>query len=103
MKSWPWWLPALGVSLVIAALLSPLASQDPDGLNKVAQDLGFHQKATPSLVQDWPVSQFFNGYTLRGLNDPFWAKAAAGVGGSLVVFGGTWALGAWLRRGRDHA
>ena len=36
----------LALALSIAALLSPFASKDPDGLDRVAQDLKFEEKAT---------------------------------------------------------
>lgn len=39
------WLAAVLVALVVAALISPLASSSPDGLERVAEDTGFLDRA----------------------------------------------------------
>lgn len=41
------WLGGLGTALLIAGLLSPFASSNPDGLDRVAQDHGFDHRAEP--------------------------------------------------------
>jgi len=68
-----------GVLITLAILLlSPLASADPDGLNRVAIDLGFIHTAQSG-------SGPFAGYTIPFLANSSIAKIAAGVIGALVV------------------
>jgi len=56
----------LGV-LLIAIFLSPFASSDPDGLDRVSQDLKFQDRA----VEDAPAKKYplrcFEEYALRGV------------------------------------
>nr|WP_139088698.1 energy-coupling factor ABC transporter permease [Oscillochloris trichoides] len=77
-----------------AALLSPLASGDPDGLERVAEDQGFIDRA---------LDPFFNllpDYTLPGLDGPI-STIIAGVLGLLIVFGLVYGL-TLLLRGRNQ-
>jgi len=92
MKWWHW---ALIVSLVIAAILSPLASSWPDGLERVAAILGFATRAEGSTTISAPLPDYvFPGITNAGL-----ATAAAGILGTLLVFAVLYALGKVLARG----
>ena len=68
----------LAVSLAVV-LVAPLASADPDGLERVAEDLGFLERA-----QEAPYA-ILPDYTVPGLEDPTIATIAAGVVGVLVV------------------
>ncbi|GAB4423228.1 MAG: energy-coupling factor ABC transporter permease [Chloroflexi bacterium OHK40] len=71
-----------GVGLAIAAglaLLSPLASGDPDGLERVAEDQGFLERA-----QD-PAYNVLPDYTIPGLDGPI-STIVAGIVGLLIVF-----------------
>ena len=79
---------ALIAALVVAALaaLAPLASGSPDGLERVAGDRGFADRARPAA--DAPAAD----YVVPGVHDARLANAAAGFAGTLVVF----ALGAGL-------
>ena len=43
-------------SLIIAVFLSPFAGPDPDGLDRVAEDLQFSQKEDPNALDRVPVS-----------------------------------------------
>src|SRR5207253_1608486 len=36
-----WWLAGLAIAALVVVILAPLASSDPDGLERVAQDHGF--------------------------------------------------------------
>jgi cobalt/nickel transport system permease protein len=70
------------IALGIALFLSPLASTWPDGLEKVAQSLGFAERTVqPSLVPS-PMPD----YTVSGIVSPRWAAALAGAVGTIVVF-----------------
>jgi len=79
---------ALIAALVVAALaaLAPFASGSPDGLERVAGDRGFADRARPAA--DAPAA----GYAIPGIPGARLANAAAGFAGTLVVF----ALGAGL-------
>lgn len=73
-----WAIAGLAVALAVV-LLSPFASANPDGLERVAADLGFLDRgadAPYTLIPD---------YTLPGLESPWLATIAAGIVGVLVV------------------
>ncbi len=90
-----WWHWALIVSLIIAAILSPFASSWPDGLERVAELLGFTARAEGSTTISAPLPDYiFPGITSEGL-----ATAVAGVLGTLLVFVVLYALGKALARG----
>lgn len=89
----------LGVSLAIAALLSPFASQHPDGLDRVAQDLQFEEKANPEPVaHQLPFYSVFEEYAVRGVPQAM-ATPLAGVIGTFATFGLAWGLGKLAVRG----
>ena len=68
-----------GILITLAVLLlSPLASADPDGLNRVAMDLGFIHT---EQARSGPLA----GYTIPFLANSSVAKIAAGAIGALVV------------------
>jgi cobalt/nickel transport protein len=86
-------LTGLGISLLIAAILSPFASQDPDGLDRVAQDQKFEEKAVEdSAAKKLPFYQVFDEYALRGVPEAV-ATPLAGIIGTAVTFGLAWGLG----------
>ncbi|MGI9950998.1 PDGLE domain-containing protein [Moorellaceae bacterium AZ2] len=75
-------------ALAVAALLSPWASSSPDGLERVAEDLGFmHLAEGKALLDGWMPDYVFPGLQHEGL-----ATAAAGVTGTLLTLGATWGL-----------
>lgn len=83
----------LGISLAIAACLSPFASQNPDGLDRVAQDLQFEDKsAAAPLAHKLPFFAVFEEYTIRGVPEGM-ATPLAGVIGTLATFGLAWGVG----------
>jgi hypothetical protein len=87
MKS-KYWLIALLACLVMA-ILSPLASSSPDGLERVAEDKGFI-----SLVGSSPF-QLIADYVFPGIENEAIATIVAGIIGVLVLFGMAYSL-AWL-------
>jgi len=93
-----WILAGLGVALATAVIVSPFASPEPDGLERVAIDQGFADREQPAPAGGLPFARLFSGYALRGLTDPGIAKAAAGAVGTLTVFGVALGLGRLLRR-----
>lgn len=83
----------LGIALALAVFLSPLASPDPDGLERVAQDLEFDDKAAKTGAADkLPFAAVFEEYALRGVPEQV-ATPLAGLVGTLAAFGLAWGLG----------
>lgn len=98
MRYGTFFLISLGVALIIAAVVSPFASSDPDGLNRVAEDLGFTDKEHPEPVATkLPFAGVFDGYAVRGVPAPV-ATPIAGVVGALAAFGIAWGAGKLLIR-----
>jgi cobalt/nickel transport system permease protein len=73
------WVPAGLLASLVVVLLAPLASADPDGLERVAEDLGFLERA-----QDAPY-QLLPDYTIPGLHDPTITTIVAGLAGVAIV------------------
>jgi cobalt/nickel transport system permease protein len=83
---------AAGVLIALAViLLSPLASVNPDGLNRVAMDLGFIHVAQSG-------SGPFAGYSIPFLANTSIGKIAAGALGALVVLALVWIAGRSLQK-----
>lgn len=93
----------LGTALLIAVFLSPFASSNPDGLDRVAQDLKFDHKAAESPpAQQLPFYAVFEEYAVRGVPQPI-ATPLAGLAGTLVTFGLAWGVGKLLVRNSTRA
>ncbi len=73
----------LSIALVLAGVVSFYASDSPDGLNRVALDLGFAGSEQDSAAGDGPLS----GYAVTGWGNARWSGGLAGVLGCLVVLG----------------
>jgi len=86
-------LAALAVALVLAGLVSPFASSEPDGLERVAADQGFAEKGEGTPAWNAPLPD----YTLGG-GEGKWPKAVAGLLGTAVVFGAAYGLARFLAR-----
>jgi hypothetical protein len=84
-----WWVVGLLIALAVA-LLSPLASPHPDGLERVAEDEGFIDRA-----QDAPY-EVVPDYVFPGIVSEGGATIVAGLAGTLLLFvlgyGLAWAL-----------
>jgi hypothetical protein len=90
----------LGVSLLLGGLASYWASSRPDGLERVAEDLGFQERATESPAQKSLAPM--PDYEAPGVEHGFLRVALAGVAGTLLCFGAALLLGRALRkRGRN--
>jgi cobalt/nickel transport protein len=89
----------LGIALLIAVFLSPFASSNPDGLDRVSQDHGFDTQAQESPpAHQLPFYAIFDEYALRGVPEGI-ATPLAGLIGTLVTFGLAWGAGKLLVRG----
>lgn len=84
-------------ALVLAGVVSYYASASPDGLNRVAGDLGFASTEQASRAGGGPLA----GYEVAGVDDGRVSGGLAGVLGCLVVLGCTSLL--VLVRGRRPA
>lgn len=85
MKRWIYW--ALLFSLFLAVFLSPLASSAPDGLEKVAEELGFGEQVIEPLFQS-PIPD----YTFPGVDNEILATSLSGLLGTLITFGVAYGL-----------
>jgi cobalt/nickel transport system permease protein len=85
-----WTAAGLALALMLT-LLSPLASTHPDGLERVAQDLGFIEAARDAPYEIIP------DYVLPGLSNQALATIGAGAVGTLVVTGVALAVAQWRR------
>lgn len=89
----------LGVALLVAIFLSPLASKNPDGLDRVSQDLKFDRKELKEKpAEKLPFYAVFDSYALRGVPEGV-ATPIAGLVGTLAVFGLAWGIGKLVVRG----
>src|SRR5262245_59889683 len=88
-----WWVVGLAIAAAVVIVLAPLASSDPDGLERVAEDHGFlgnAQAAPYTILPD---------YTVPGI-DGNESTILAGLIGVLIVFGLLWLLGRVVARRR---
>jgi cobalt/nickel transport system permease protein len=86
------WVYAGVVFSLLAVLLSPFASADPDGLERVAQDMGFLH-----LGQSAPY-QILPDYTVPFLGETALSTILAGLVGALVALGLMIVIGQTLRK-----
>jgi cobalt/nickel transport system permease protein len=85
----------LAVALAIAVFLAPFASDQPDGLSFVAEKLGFlRENEVPKVPAPLPDYQL----PIAGAAHVKVATAAAGLLGTLVVFGVAWGMARILPR-----
>lgn len=68
-------------ALLIAGVGSYYASAHPDGLQYVAEQTGFQDKAEDSKAADGPTA----GYRVKGVDDERLSGGLAGVAGVVVV------------------
>lgn len=69
-------------ALVIAVFISPFASSFPDGLEKVAENFGFLEKAQNVVSDDIFLMP---DYTFNVVSSPLWQGSLAGLFGVLIV------------------
>lgn len=72
------------VSIVLALFISPFSSSAPDGLEKVAKELGFAELAEEDGVTAWnsPLA----GYEAPGIKINFFKSGVAGLIGTVILF-----------------
>lgn len=87
------------IAFIVASFLAPFASSNPDGLEKVAHDLGFIEKGEGDPVIQSPVPD----YTFPGIENQGLATAMAGIAGTAVTFGAAYGLAKLMKRNKDKA
>ena len=95
---WGFAIGAVLVAMLLAAFVSPFASTQPDGLNRVAINKGFDNHAKASAADSSPLA----GYSVQGVPRAKVSKGLSGIAGVLItlavaglLFGG---LGLFIRR-----
>ena len=71
----------LGIALILAVFISPLASPFLDGLEKVAQQKGFLEKGEEAVLSS-PIPD----YIWPGIENEGMATAIAGAIGTMTTF-----------------
>jgi hypothetical protein len=90
-----WWV--LGLALALGVVLfTPLASSHPDGLERVAEDVGFIERAQESPYELVP------DYLFPGIDNEAVATVLAGLIGTGLLFGLAYGLAWVLRRRPDQ-
>jgi cobalt/nickel transport system permease protein len=89
-----WWLAGLLVAALVVVVLAPLASSDPDGLERAAIEAGFAEQGQDAAFEILP------DYSLPFLGEGPLSLIVAGLVGVALLFGATWLLGRMLTRRR---
>lgn len=87
-----WWLAGLALAAAVVIVLAPLASSDPDGLERVAIDSGFAERGEEAAYSILP------DYSVPFLGDGALSLIVAGLVGVGVLFVAMWLLGLALAR-----
>jgi cobalt/nickel transport system permease protein len=97
-RSYGRWLAAvLGICAIVVVTAALWASADPDGLERVAEDLGFIESG------EGPSYELLPDYTILGLDGPA-STIVAGIIGIVIVLALMWGTGKLLaRRSRTSA
>ena len=90
MKKHHWIL--LIIALLLAGFVSYYASSNPDGLEKVAEQLGFHSTAVD------PPFEVIPDYSFPLQDKPFWSNFLAGIIGTIIVWLLVYLIGRSYRR-----
>lgn len=89
-----WWVAGVAIAALVVVVLAPLASRDPDGLERVAADQGFIDRASNFF------SGILSGYEIPGIGDPAVSTIVSGLIGVAIVVGVMYLLGRLLARRR---
>ena len=79
-------------ALLLAFILSPFASSNPDGLDRVLKDFGLEERSKTVLVS--PAAD----YVFPGVKNEKLATGLAGFFGTLLTFGFAWFMGKKLSK-----
>jgi ABC-type Fe3+ transport system permease subunit len=87
-----WWLVGIGIVALVVVVLAPLASSDPDGLERVAEDNGFIAQAQNV------VGGLLGDYAIPGVDDPAVSTILSGLLGVAILLVVVFLLGRVLAR-----
>src|SRR5690242_17612453 len=87
-----WWVVGIAIVALVVIVLAPLASSDPDGLERVAHDNGFIAQAQNV------VGGLLGDYAIPGINDPTVSTILSGLLGVAILLVVVFALGRVLAR-----
>jgi ABC-type Fe3+ transport system permease subunit len=90
------WVAGLSIA-VLLAIASPLASAHPDGLEWVAEQIGFLDAAQE------PLYTLIPDYVFPGISNEALATILAGIVGALIVLGAALAVGYTRRKAQSAA
>jgi cobalt/nickel transport system permease protein len=88
-----WWIVGLAAAVAVVVLAAIWASADPDGLERIAEDLGFIDAGRE------PGFEILPDYTVPGLDGAL-STVVAGVIGVVIILGLMLLLGRLLARRR---
>jgi cobalt/nickel transport protein len=84
----------LAAAFLVAAIISPFASSAPDGLEWVAERIGFAEYATDVAIVESPLPD----YQLPSIESEGMSTAIAGIVGTAMVLMTLYGVGRILRR-----
>ena len=87
-----WWAVGIAIAALVVVVLAPLASSDPDGLERVAEDAGFIERAT----NFW--GGLLSDYAIPGVDDPTVSTVLSGLLGVAIVVALVFVLGRVVAR-----
>lgn len=93
-RRWGWVIAGLALAVAVVVFLAPAASDDPDGLERVAADRQFEDSA------DDPAFEWLTDYAIPGIENETVSVVLAGLAGLAVVFVLTYGFGALMRASR---
>jgi ABC-type Fe3+ transport system permease subunit len=89
-----WWVAGIAIAALVVIVLAPLASSDPDGLERVAEDQGFI-----GLAQNL-FAGLLGDYAIPGVDNAWLSTVLAGLLGVAIVLGVVLLLGRLVARRR---
>lgn len=89
------WIVLAVVTIIAAGAISYFASPSPDGLERVATNHGFMDRAKAPAWKAWIAN-----YEFPGIRSSFMKGGLAGVVGIALLFGGLYGLTKGLTRGK---
>jgi cobalt/nickel transport protein len=84
----------LCAALLLAFFFSPFASEQPDGLERAAEDKGFLEKGEVAPALTFPLPD----YAWPRLENARLGTSLAGAAGTLIVFASGYGIAALLRK-----
>jgi len=81
----------------MAAVISLFASSSPDGLERVAENLGFIEHGEGHEVMESPMPD----YAIPGIENETVAASLAGLSGTLIMFLMVYGVGSLLKKSME--